>query len=169
LQLNAANDWLGSGGIGGVPAYWSAGNMLFVSDVGSGFGGALGGIVGLSVQADCTLAVAWSATLGGNATPDSTPTVANGVVFVGEGDTGAVNAFDAMTGAHLWSSGAFSGGSTFAAPIVADGKLIFGSERLCHLVDRDDPGICTGQPDTTPPTRRSPRRRTTRRCRARSP
>lgn len=153
LQLNAANDWLGSGGIGGVPAYWSAGNMLFVSDVGSGFGGAFGGIVGLSIQPDCTLKVAWSATLGGNATPDSTPTVANGVVYVGEGDTGAVHAFDAQTGAHLWSSGAVSGSSVYAAPIVADGKLIFGSwNGSSNSSTGTIRAYAPGAPDTTPPT-----------------
>ena len=39
LQVNQANDWLGSGGLGGVPAYWAAGRMLFVTDVGAGING----------------------------------------------------------------------------------------------------------------------------------
>src|SRR5436190_8534019 len=33
ITLNPANDSLGSGGVGGVPAFWQAGNLLFVSDV----------------------------------------------------------------------------------------------------------------------------------------
>jgi hypothetical protein len=38
-----------------------------------------------------------------------------------------VHAYDAQSGVQLWSSGPFGTSSTFAAPIVADGKLIFGS------------------------------------------
>jgi outer membrane protein assembly factor BamB len=126
LQLNPANDWLGSGGVGGTPAYWAAGRMLFVSDVGPGVAGIAGGIVALNVQTDCTLSVAWSATLGGNTQPDSTPTVADGVVYVGEGNGGAVHAYDARTGAVLWTR-AGTAGATYAAPMVADGRLFTGS------------------------------------------
>jgi outer membrane protein assembly factor BamB len=153
LQLNPANDWLGNGGVGGVPAYWEAGRMLFVSDVGPGIGTVRGGVVGLSIQADCTLRVAWSVTLGGNTFPNSTPTVANGVVFVGEGNGGAVHAYDAQTGAELWQSPSASGTATYAAPIVADGQLIFGS---WNGMSSSSPGTISayapGPPDTTPPT-----------------
>jgi outer membrane protein assembly factor BamB len=127
LQLNTVNDWLGSGGVGGVPAYWSGGQMVFVTDAGAGVPGIAAGVVGLRVLSDCTLQVAWSAALGGNTQPNSTPTVANGVVFVGEGNGGRVHAYDATTGAHLWDSGSASGGSTYAAPTVADGKVFIGS------------------------------------------
>jgi outer membrane protein assembly factor BamB len=127
LALNAANDWLGNGGIGGVPAFWASGGMVYVTDAGAGITGVAAGVVGLKVQSDCTLKVAWSAALGGNSQPNSTPTVANGVVFVGEGNGGRVHAYDATTGAHLWDSGAASGGATYAAPIVAEGKLFIGS------------------------------------------
>ena len=129
VTLNPANDWLGSGGVGGVPAFWQAGNMLFVSDVGPGVSGVSGGVVGLSVTASCTLQVAWSAALGGSTQPDSTPTVANGVVFVGEGATGMVHAYDAQTGIQLWNSGSttYSAAATYAAPIVAQGNLYVGS------------------------------------------
>jgi outer membrane protein assembly factor BamB len=129
LALNAANDWLGSGGIGGVPAYWQAGNKVFISDVGPGVSGVAGGLVGLNVTAGCTLQVAWSTALGGATQPDSTPTVANGVVFVGEGATGMVHAYDAQSGAQLWNSGstAYSAAATYAAPIVAQGRLYVGS------------------------------------------
>jgi hypothetical protein len=101
--------------------------MVFVSDAGGGVPGIAAGIVGLKVQADCTLQVAWSAALGGSAQPNSTPTVANGVVFVGEGNGGRVHAYDAPTGTPLWDSGNAIGGATYAAPTVADGKLFVGS------------------------------------------
>jgi outer membrane protein assembly factor BamB len=129
LTLNSANDWLGSGGIGGVPAYWQAGNKVFISDVGPGVSGVAGGVVALNVTASCSLQVAWSTALGGAAQPDSTPTVANGVVFVGEGATGMVHAYDAQSGVQLWTSGstAYSAAATYAAPIVAQGSLYVGS------------------------------------------
>jgi outer membrane protein assembly factor BamB len=127
LALNPANDWLGSGGVGGVPAYWKAGRMLFVSDAGTGLPGIAAGIVGLTVQSDCTLKVAWSQPIGGNTQPNSTPTVANGVVYVGDGNGGRVHAYDALSGTPLWDSGANAAGSTYAAPMVAAGKLYSGS------------------------------------------
>ena len=129
LSLNAKNDWLGSGGVGGVPAYWQAGNKVFISDVGPGVSGVAGGVVALNVTASCTLQVAWSTSLGGSTQPDSTPTVANGVVFVGEGATGMVHAYDAQTGVQLWNSGStpYSAAATYAAPIVAQGSLYVGS------------------------------------------
>jgi hypothetical protein len=71
--------------------------------------------------------VAWSAPLGGNGQPNSTPTVANGVVFVGEGNGGRVHAYDARTGTQLWQSGSPTTGATYAAPTVAAGRLYAGS------------------------------------------
>ena len=70
------------------PRLLPEGRMLFVTDAGAGVPGVEAGIVGLAIQPDCTLAVAWSAHLGGNSDPNSTPTVANGVVYVGEGNDG---------------------------------------------------------------------------------
>ena len=127
LQLNSTNDWLGNGGVGGVPAYWRAGRMLFVTDAGPGMPGIAAGVVALTVQPDCTLQVAWSQPLGANSQPNSTPTVANGVVYVGEGNGGRVHAYDALTGTPLWDSGANASGSTYAAPLVAAGKVFAGS------------------------------------------
>lgn len=124
IQLNPANDWLGSGGIGGVPAWDPVDQMLFVSDVGPGFNAVAGGVVALKVNADCTLSVAWSKTLGVTPNPDSTPTVANGVVYVSEGGTGKLAAFDAKTGEVLSTSS--GGGAGYAAPIVANGMVYQG-------------------------------------------
>jgi outer membrane protein assembly factor BamB len=125
LRLNAVNDWLGSGGVGGVPAYWPDGRMVFVTDAGPGVTGISAGVVGLHVKDDCSLEVAWSAPLGGNAQPNSTPTVANGVVYVGEGNGGQVHAYDATNGDELWSGGGPA--ATYAAPIVAAGTVFAGS------------------------------------------
>lgn len=129
LPLNVTNDSLGSGGVGGVPAYWAAGNMVFVTDGGPGINGVQAGVVGLSVNASCNLQVAWSSALGGSDQPNSTPTLANGVVFVGEGLTGRVHAYDALNGTQLWTSGStsYSAVATFAAPTVAQGNVYVGS------------------------------------------
>jgi hypothetical protein len=127
LRLNPANDWLGNGGVGGVPAYWAAGRMLFVSDAGAGFGGTSAGVVGLSIDASCRAGVTWSRSVGlGGGNPNSTPTVANGVVYVGEGDSGTVYAFDAHNGTPLWNSSPI-GAAVFAAPMVAKGTLFVGT------------------------------------------
>jgi hypothetical protein len=50
------------------------------------------------------------------------------VVFVGQGNSGAVHAYDALTGTQLWQSGSqYVAAATFAAPTVAGGKLYVGS------------------------------------------
>jgi len=138
LMLNIAYDGPGIGGITGVPAYWPTGNMLFVSDGGPGITDNTGnhvnaGVVGLAVgpAPSCNLRVAWSVDwtnipqpLSADNQPPSSPTVANGVVFVGSGVNGSIHAYDAISGTELWNSGtAISGGATFAAPIVANGVL----------------------------------------------
>jgi outer membrane protein assembly factor BamB len=153
LTLNTDNDSLGNGGVGGSPAFWHAGQMLFIGDAGPGANGVAAGLVGLAVQPDCSLKVAWSQQLGGNGLPNSTVTVADGVVFIGIGNGGAVDAFDAKTGASLWSSGSFGTSSTFAAPIVADGHLFFAS---WNGFGNSDTGTVRAYvpvpPDNTPPT-----------------
>jgi len=128
LNLNAAADSLGSGGIGGTAVYYAATNMLYVTTAGPGVTGVAAGLVAMKVTAGCTLQVAWSNPLGGNDSPNSTPTIANGVIFVGQGNTGVIHAYDAKTGTELWHSGTgYGAAATFAAPIVAGGKLYAGS------------------------------------------
>lgn len=110
--------------------------MLFVTANGPGITNSTGkhinaGVVGLSVVPTprCTLQVAWSVdwwkTLSNDGQPPSSPTVADGVVFVGSGVNGSVHAFDATNGTDLWNSGTAipGGGATFAAPIGANGVL----------------------------------------------
>jgi hypothetical protein len=128
LTLNVAADSLGSGGVGGVPAYYPATNMLYITDAGPGVTGVAAGVVALQVTNSCTLQVAWSTALGGNDSPNSTPTIANGMLFVGQGNTGVIHAYNASTGAELWHSGAnYGAAATFAAPVIAGGKLYTGS------------------------------------------
>jgi outer membrane protein assembly factor BamB len=125
LTLNVPSDEPGKGGVVGVPAYWPAGGMLFITDSGAGTGGVAAGVVGLSVQSNCTLKVAWSHQLSETGSPNSTPTIADGNVYVGLG-TGSVEAFDATTGTQLWSSGGI-GGAVYGAPILAGGHLYAGA------------------------------------------
>ncbi|HVJ09778.1 MAG TPA: N,N-dimethylformamidase beta subunit family domain-containing protein [Acidisarcina sp.] len=128
LTLNTANDSLGSGGVGGVPAYSPTSNMIFVTTAGSGVIGVAAGVVALQVTSSCTLQVAWSKALGGSGAPNSTPTLANGLVFAGEGNTGIIHAYSQLTGNEVWHNGTQYGASnTFAAPIVAGGKVYAGS------------------------------------------
>jgi outer membrane protein assembly factor BamB len=122
IQLNPYDDWLGNGGVGGVPAWSPQQRMLYVTDEGPGFGGVSAGVVGLSVDASCHVAPAWSQPLGASPSPNSTPTVADGVVYAGEGSSGRVYAFDAARGTPLWNSGT-AAGNEYAAPIVANGTV----------------------------------------------
>jgi len=128
LTLNVANDSLGSGGVGGVPAYSPTSNMLFITDAGPGVTGISAGIVAFNVTSSCTLQLAWSHPVSGNDFPNSTPTLANGLVYVGEGSTGVIHAYNQTTGSELWNSGTqLNAASTFAAPTIANGTLYVGS------------------------------------------
>jgi len=131
LALNNAFDGPGEGGITGVPAYWPAGNMLYVTDGGPGINGIKAGVVGLTVNCNAApnyLQVAWSVSLAAaNNQPPSPPTVANGVVFVGSGLNGSVHAYNGTNGTELWNSGGIITGATFGAPMVANGTLYVGS------------------------------------------
>jgi hypothetical protein len=131
LALNIAYDGPGAGGLTGVPAYWPAGNMLYVTDGGPGINGINAGIVGLTVNCNSPpnyLQVAWSVHLdAADDQPPSPPTVADGVVFVGSGLNGSVHAYDATNGTELWNSGSTISGASFAAPMVANGTLYVSS------------------------------------------
>jgi outer membrane protein assembly factor BamB len=123
IQLNNDIDDLGQGGLSGTPTYSSATNMVYVVDTGQGVTGIAAGLVGLSVQSDCSLKVAWSHPVGGaiSNSPNSIPTLANGVLFVGVND-GSVSAFDPANGTRLWNSGS-NGFAVYAAPVVAHGMV----------------------------------------------
>jgi len=88
------------------------------------------GLIAFQVREDCTFkpTPAWSqpANLGYEISM-SPPTVANGVVYYGDGGGDQELAFDAATGAPLWNSGSAIGDYVFAAPTVANGALYVGS------------------------------------------
>ena len=57
----------------------------------------------------------------------SPPTVANGVVYYGNGFGKKEWAFDAATGVKLWDSGATITANIYAAPTVINGMLFVAS------------------------------------------
>jgi outer membrane protein assembly factor BamB len=123
LQIASANDWR----FNGLPAWDPVTNMLYVSNsTDSSSGVYLHGMVALKAAANCSLSLAWQKTVGSQLTSVSSPTVANGVVFYGDGRASREFAFNAATGTQLWSSGSTTG-QLFAAPIVADGRLFIAS------------------------------------------
>ncbi len=67
--------------------------------------------------------MAWSSLTGGGV--ESSPAVANGVVYVGSNDQ-HIYAFNASTGALLWSHA--TAGDVFSSPAVAGGVLYVGSD-----------------------------------------
>ena len=73
------------------------------------------------------LELAWQTTAGTNGGIPSTPTIANGVVYYSDGFHGQIHAFDASTGAPLWTSGPEVTGGILATPIVVNGRLFAGS------------------------------------------
>lgn len=84
--------------------------------------------VALEVQNNCHLKLAWQSTMGPNAQAAySPPTVANGVVYQGDGVGSTVRAYDASNGNQLWST-TFSGSSpVFATPTVVNRRLYVGA------------------------------------------
>jgi outer membrane protein assembly factor BamB len=111
----------------GVPAWDPVTNMLYVS---SGTDSAAGtfrhGLVALKAGSNCSLSLAWQQSVGQAGTSVSSPMVANGVVYYGDGRGGHELAFNAATGAQLWSSGATTSW-LFAAPTIVNGKLLTAS------------------------------------------
>lgn len=110
----------------GMPAYSASRHMLYVASS-SDSESYTRGLVAFTIGADCRLTATWNQTLGPNKTPMSPPTVANGVVYFGDGYGGVVHALDATTGQPLWDSGNQLGGSVYAAPTVVNGELLVGT------------------------------------------
>ncbi|TAM73561.1 hypothetical protein EPN44_13555 [bacterium] len=119
----------------GLPAFSPVTNMLYVgvpSDSPSGT--YLHGLAALQIDsATCTLRLGWQQTFGPNAStlpydsPRSPPSVANGVVYAGDGTGRHVWAFSAQSGQHLWDSGSTITGQTFTQPVVDGGHLFVSS------------------------------------------
>jgi outer membrane protein assembly factor BamB len=123
LQIASSGDWR----FNGLPAWDPVTNMLYVSNsMDSSSGTYLHGLVALKAAANCSLSLAWQQTVGIQFTSVSPPTVANGVIYYGDGRDGHEFAFDAATGTQLWNSGSTTG-QLFAAPMVAGGRLFVAS------------------------------------------
>ncbi|MCI2420256.1 PQQ-binding-like beta-propeller repeat protein [Saccharopolyspora sp. K220] len=74
-----------------------------------------------------TGAAIWETPMTGNRMSDGTPAVADGRIYVGEQLTDRVIAYDAATGARLWTSDTNpDGGSQDAAPAAAGGRVFIG-------------------------------------------
>ncbi len=108
----------------GDPAYSPTTKMLYVANPATTDDGTFTpGLIAFSVQADCTLAVAWEQTFGFSGPPMSSPTIANGVVYEADGFDHTLWAFNAQTGAHLWDSGTTNADTLLSAPTVVDGTV----------------------------------------------
>jgi outer membrane protein assembly factor BamB len=120
FQIANVNDYQ----FNGIPAWDPATNMIYISNNSdSDQGTYFHGMVALHSGAGCQLSLAWQQTVGPNFTSDSPPSVANGVVYYGDGYGNTERAFNAQTGAQLWSSGSTIGGGLYAAPTVVNGML----------------------------------------------
>jgi outer membrane protein assembly factor BamB len=110
----------------GIPAYSAATHMLYVANS-SDSAPYTRGMVAFSVGSNCQLTKVWNDTLGPNKTPESPPTIANGVVYFGDGFGATEYAINAATGAVLWNSGTQLDDSVYAAPTVVNGTLLVGT------------------------------------------
>jgi outer membrane protein assembly factor BamB len=85
-------------------------------------------MVALRLESNCRLKLAWQQTAGRIDTVNSKPTIANGVVYYGDGKGNQLHAFDAKSGKPLWSSPPSDlQDAVFAAPVVVNGTLLQGS------------------------------------------
>jgi outer membrane protein assembly factor BamB len=123
LQIASSSDWR----FNGLPAWDPVTNMLYVSNsTDSSSGTYLHGMVALKASANCSLSLAWQNSVGPTPTSVSSPTVAHGVVYYGDGKGSQEHAFNAATGTQLWTSGSTTG-QIFAAPTVVNGELLVAS------------------------------------------
>jgi outer membrane protein assembly factor BamB len=118
----------GSGRLIGMPSWDPVTNALYVGNPLDSAGGPyLHGLVALQANKACQFSLLWQQTVGsnGSTSPSVTPVIANGVVYFGEGKNRQLAAFNAATGAPLWSSAAL-GKTVDAPPIIANGVIYVG-------------------------------------------
>jgi len=117
----------------GLPAYSPATQMVYLSNQRQTAGSPWTfGMIAFRLNANCMLQLAWQTTAGPNSGFPSTPTIANGVVYYSDGGPGKIHAFNASTGALLWTSGPEVTGAIHATPIVVNGR-VFASSYDSHL------------------------------------
>lgn len=112
-----------NGGLIGIPAYDAATGTLYISNPNNG--ARTHGVVALHFNAanHCRTQFVWNTAVGPDAGPMSSPTIANGVLYLNTGIGKQVVALDAATGALLWNSGSMIHGPVFSAPIVLNGRV----------------------------------------------
>jgi hypothetical protein len=123
IQLGGAGD--GRHSLLGSPAFWPTKRLLYLGNPGTR-GNFKAGFLAFRVTQGCKLKLAWHAD--GPAELGSTPTLAGGVVYFGEGYKNNIVAFDALTGKRVWQSGSavLHYHAVFAAPSVVGGRLYAG-------------------------------------------
>ncbi len=124
LQVANVNDWQ----FNGIPAWSDTTQMLYIGNSSDSNSDQFRhGMVALEVDANCQLNLAWQVRIGPNFASVSPPTVAGGVVYYGDGPGKRLLAFNAVTGALLWSSGSTIQGAIFGAPMVVNGRVFVGA------------------------------------------
>ncbi len=123
LQMAHIEDWE----FQGLAAWSEVTHMLYVSNSSDSTSNGLNhGMVAFFVGANCQLRLAWQTTVGPHAAVVSSPTVAGGVVYYGDGPDSKLLAFDAVTGTQLWSSGSTISGGIYGTPMVVNGRVFVG-------------------------------------------
>jgi outer membrane protein assembly factor BamB len=109
----------------GVPSYDPVTNYVYVA-LPDSQGIYLPGIGAFSMTANCTLnpTPVWNGTFGATKDKRSPITIANGVAYIAGYNENTVYAFDAASGAQLWS-GSLSGAGQIG-PVVVNGRIYVG-------------------------------------------
>ncbi|MGN6168716.1 MAG: outer membrane protein assembly factor BamB family protein [Solirubrobacteraceae bacterium] len=112
-------------GFKGAPAWDPVTNMLYVANTSnSSHGPFKHGLVALEARTDCHLSLAWQRQVGPQHMGAAVPrTVANGVVYYGDGCGDTEYAFDADSGRKLWQSSGITG-TIYAASTIVNGELL---------------------------------------------
>jgi outer membrane protein assembly factor BamB len=113
------------GSFNGIPAWDPETNTVYISNSSSSNSDVFKrGMVALKAGRDCKLSLAWQRVRGptGSNVSVSPPTVANGVVYYGDGRGNTEFAFNAKTGRPLWSRKFRAG--LYAAPTAVNGMLL---------------------------------------------
>ena len=128
VQKLKISDYVDGGELIGLPAYSPVTHKVYVSSPTDLTGGPYAhGLLAFAVGSDCKLHLSWDKLAGLNGAVTSSPTVAGGVVYYGDGPGNRLLAYDAATGARLWDSGTTIAGPVFGAPSVVGGRVFVGS------------------------------------------